>query len=215
MKNDEQRNLIVEFGRRLYQNGFVPGTDGNLSVRVDDNILITPSGAAKGYMTPADPVLIDPDGNLLDGHKKPSSETLMHLYVYKNRPDIGACCHAHPPYATAFSIIGRPLPSDVLPEVILSLGDIPLTEYAPPGTEAVPASLEKFIDGHAAFILRNHGVLTIGTDMEEAYNRMETVEHFAKIFYIAQGAGDINHLDKSETERLRKIAEALKQGKKL
>ncbi|RKX28994.1 MAG: class II aldolase/adducin family protein [Candidatus Zixiibacteriota bacterium] len=215
MNYNEQRKLIVEFGRRLYQNGYVPGTGGNLSCRIDKNtVLITPTGAAKGHLCSEELVLIDLEGNQISGNRKPSSEMPMHLFVYNNRPHINAVCHAHPPYATASSIVGKKLPEDILPEVILSIGDIPLTDYAPPGTDAVPKSLKEHINDHCAFILRNHGVLTIGLNMEEAFNRMETVEHFAKIFYISQGAGKINHLDNSEVERLRKISKALRQGNK-
>lgn len=216
MNYSAERTLMVEIGRRLYRNGFVPGTDGNISGLVDrDKMLITPSGSAKGFLKPEDLILVDPSGGLISGDRKPSSEMLMHLFVYQRRPDIKACCHAHPPYATAMSIIGRGLPPDILPEVILSVGDIPLTDYAPPGTEAVPQALEPFINDHVAFMLRNHGVLTIGRDLEEAFYRMETVEHFAKIFYIARGAGEIDHLDNPEIERLRKIAEAIRQERKL
>ena len=216
MNYSAERKLMVEVGRRLYRDGFVPGTDGNLSCLVDhDKILITPSGSAKGFLDPDDLLLVDSGGNILSGDNKPSSEMLMHLFVYQNRSDIRACCHAHPPYATALAIIGRQLPRDVLPEVILSVGEIPLTDYAPPGTNAVPDSLKGIIDHHVAFMLRNHGVLTIGRNLEEAFHRMETVEHFAKIFYIAQGAGEINHLDNTEVERLKKISGAVRQERKL
>ena len=215
MKYTDHRELIAEFGRRMYQNGYVPGTDGNLSCRVAENtILITPTGVEKGYLRPEELILIDFEGTLISGDNRPSSEMLMHLFVYKNRSDIAAVCHAHPPYATAFSIVGKKLPENILPEVILSIGDIPLTDYAPPGTDAVPESLKEYIRDHCAFILRNHGVLTIGRNLQESFNRMETVEHYAKIFYISQGTGKINNLDNSEVERLRKIGEALRQGNK-
>ncbi len=138
---------------------------------------------------------------------------LMHLAVYKARPDILACCHAHPPYATAFSIIGRPLPSNILPEVIVTIGEIPLTEYAPPGTEAVPKALEKHLGNHQAFLLRNHGVLTIGKSLEEAFCRMETVEHYAKIVYIAESRGKLNILDHDEILRLEEIRRELMRDK--
>ncbi|MEW5923658.1 MAG: class II aldolase/adducin family protein [Candidatus Zixiibacteriota bacterium] len=216
MNYSAERNLMVEIGRRLYRDGFVPGTDGNLSCLVDnDKILITPSGSAKGLLDPDDLILVDSKGVLISGKGKPSSELLMHLFVYQSRTDIRACCHAHPPYATALTVLGRKLPGDVLPEAILSVGEIPLTDYAPPGTDAVPDSLKGLIDKHVAFMLRNHGVLTIGGDLEESFYRMETVEHFAKIFYIAQGAGEIVHLDNSEVERLMKIGEAIRQERKL
>ena len=213
MSYTAERELLVEYGHRLYERGLVAGTDGNLSLLVDHGtILITPSGAAKGRMNADDPVLVSIEGEVLSGKRKPSSEILMHLSVYKNRPDARACCHAHPPYATAFSVTGKELPVNVLPEVILSVGRIPLTEYAPPGTEAVPKSLDPFINDHEAFLLVNHGVLTIGRTMDEAFNRMETVEHFARILYIAGGIGAVNFLEDTEVRRLEKLRDNLKKG---
>jgi L-fuculose-phosphate aldolase len=209
-----ERKLIVEYGRRLYEKGLVAGTDGNLSVRLDrDRLLITPSGAAKGSLRDDDLVLVDINGKKLSGKGVPSSEILMHLHVYHLRPDIKACCHAHPSYATAFSIIGTELPPNVLPESIIMVGKIALTEYAPPGTQAVPTVLDRFVKNHDAFLLRNHGVLTIGRTMEEAYRRMEIVEHLAKIVYIAKNSGKLNLLDPAEVSRLEKIREAYLQGR--
>jgi L-fuculose-phosphate aldolase len=205
----EARKLLVKYGRLIYENGLIAGTDGNLSIRLDDgSILITPAGKAKGYMAEDDMVLVTGDGQILSQKGRPSSELLMHLAVYKRRIDINACCHAHPPFATAFSAIGRRLPGGVLPEVIISIGDIPLTDYAPPGTDAVPEALEQYLEKNQAFILKNHGVLTIGRDMIEAYNRMETVEHYAKIIYIAETRGKLNILDNEEIRRLDEIRRA-------
>jgi L-fuculose-phosphate aldolase len=210
MPNFPDRGKIIECGRLLYNKGFIAGADGNLSIRLDDgNILITPSGLRKGFLDENDLVVVNPDGHKISGHGRPSSETAMHLFVYKMRPKIMACCHAHPPYATACSITGKSLPSNVLPEVIVSVGAIALTNYAPPGTEAVPRSLEPFIDSHEAFILRNHGVLTIGRTIDTAYNRMEIVEHYAKIVYIAGNIGTLNFLETEEMNRLKKLKESL------
>lgn len=212
MPYESERKLIVKIGRLLCENGLVAGTDGNLSILTEDKkLLITPSGVAKGRLHENDLILVNAEGTILSGDKQPSSELLMHLFVYKKRPDIMACCHAHPPYATAFSIVGKELPPDILPEVILSVGQIPLADYATPGTEAVPKSLEKHIDGHCAFMLRNHGVLTIGLSLEEAYNRMEIVEHFARIIYIAEKVGRLNHLDKDEVKGLKKTRDTKSQ----
>jgi L-fuculose-phosphate aldolase len=215
MSNFNESDQIIQYGRRLYEKGFVAATDGNLSIRRNDgNIFITGSGLQKGFLKESDLAVIDSEGNKISGERHPSSEKAMHLFVYKSRPDIMACCHAHPPYSTAYSIAGRPLPSNILPEVIISVGDIALTDYAPPGTEAVPRSLEKYIHTHEAFILRNHGVLTIGRTMEEAYNRMEIVEHYAKIVYIAANIGPLNFIDTEEINRLKKIKESLDRNGK-
>lgn len=207
----EKEQLII-YGRLLYENRFIAGAGGNLSLRLPDNdILITPSGMRKGFMEEDDLVTVGLDGTKISGPRKPSSEMLMHLFVYQSRPEIFACCHAHPPFATAFSVIGRQLPADILPEVVLAVGDIPLTEYAPPGTKAIPEAIRPFIAGNQAFLLRNHGVLTIGRTMEEAYNRMETVEHYAQILYISEKAGSPNFLDPEEMRRLAKIRDSFGQ----
>jgi L-fuculose-phosphate aldolase len=210
-----EKQEIVRFGHLLYQKGFIAGSDGNLSIRLNDgNILITPSGLPKGFLDEDNMVVIDPKGKPILGSQKPSSEYLMHLYVYQKRPDIKACCHAHPPYSTAFSVVERVLPANILPEVVLFVGNIPLTEYGSPGTLEVPKTLEKYIAGNDAFMLRNHGILTIGRTLAEAYYRMETVEHYSKIIYIAESAGKLNFLDIDEVKRLEKMRESFKQGSK-
>ncbi len=205
-----ENQQIIKYGRLLYEKGFLAGTDGNLSSRLPDgNILITQSGVAKGFLHKDELVIVNLEGRKIAGEGRASSELQMHLFVYRERPDIKACCHAHPPYATAFSIAGKVLPSDILPEVILTVGEIPMTAYAAPGTLEVPDSLKDYILGHNAFLLRNHGVLTIGRTSEQAYHRMEIVEHYAKIIYIAENAGNLSFLDIKEVERLRKIRESL------
>ena len=157
-------------------------------------------------MDNSDLSIIDMEGNYLSGNRKPSSEKNMHLHLYRNRPDITACVHAHPPYATALSVAGQPLTDPILPEVLLFVGDIPLTEYAPPGTEAVGKSLDQFLKNHNAFLLKNHGSVTVGKNLEEAYNRLEMVEHFARILFLARQLGRVDRLDDAEIERLRQLA---------
>jgi L-fuculose-phosphate aldolase len=212
MSRFSEKEQLIIYGRLLYENRFVAGADGNLSVRLpDNNILMTPSGMRKGFLEEEDLVTVGPDGTKISGRWKPSSEMLMHLFVYRSRPEIFACCHAHPPFATAFSVIGRQMPANLLPEIVLAVGDIPLTEYAPPGTKAVPEAIRPFIGNNQAFLLRNHGVLTIGRNMEEAYNRMEYVEHYARILYISEKAGSSNFLDPEEMRRLAKIRDSFGQ----
>ncbi|MEP0828532.1 MAG: class II aldolase/adducin family protein [bacterium] len=201
---------IIEIGRRLYDKGFIAGVDGNLSIRLNSReILITATGISKGFLVPEDVVIVDYSGKTLSGDRKPSSEMKMHLAVYNGRENVHACCHAHPPYATAFSVVEKILPPNILPEVILTLGQIPLVEYAPPGTAAVPRALEKYLKEHDGFILTNHGVLTLGRNLFEAFYRMETVEHYAKIIYIAEQSGKLNFLDLDEVRRLEKLRESL------
>lgn len=210
MPYSKEIEQVIEIGRRLYAKGFIAGVDGNLSIRLNSReILITATGVSKGFLEPEDLVVVDYTGKTVSGDRQPSSEMKMHLAVYNGRDNIHACCHAHPPYATAFSVVEKILPPNILPEVILTLGQIPLVEYAPPGTAAVPRALEKHLKEHDGFILTNHGVLTLGRNLFEAFYRMETVEHYAKIIYIAEQSGKLNFLDLDEVRRLEKLRETL------
>ncbi len=201
---------IVFFGKRLYARGLIAGGDGNISARIgSDRIMITPSGVCKGFLSPDDLVIIDGQGRHLSGRNKASSESAMHLHIYQKRSDIAVCVHAHPPYATAFAVAGIPLSEKVLPEVVIFVGDIPLTDYAPPGTELVARSLDKYIADHNAFLLKNHGLVTVGRTFEEAYNRMETIEHFARILLLARQLGNVDYLDGEEIARLEKIRQQI------
>jgi len=195
---------IVEVGKRMYAHGYVASNDGNISARLDDNkILVTPTGISKGFMKPEDLVIINMEGKILSGAKKPSSEILMHLQVYKDRPDVNSVCHAHPPYATGFAVAGIPLDKCVLPEVVITLGFIPLIEYGTPGTKEIYQPVTKLIKDHDAFLLANHGVLTIGKDIFSAYYKMETVEHFAQIAFIANQLGNVGTLSKEQVQKLK------------
>ncbi len=201
---------ISEVGRNLQNRGLVTGTDGNISVRLDDNrILITATGCRKDQLGSQDLVTVDIDGHTLGGNARPSSELAMHLLVYRERPEIMACVHAHPPFATARGVAGKPLPPDVLPEVVLFVGPIALTDYAPPGTEAVPASIGPYVADHQAFLMRNHGLLTIGRTLDEAWNRMETVEHYARILHLAEQVGNVNHISADDFTRLTQMRQDL------
>ncbi|MCP4685723.1 MAG: class II aldolase/adducin family protein [bacterium] len=200
------RNEIVKVGRRLAARELISGSDGNISVRLtEDHIMVTPSGRNKGLLEPLEMVIVDREGSKIKGELEASSELAMHLSVYEARPDVRACVHAHPPYATAFAVAGRELPFDVLPEVVVTVGPIALTEYAPPGTAAVAKSLEVYVNEHNAFLLQNHGLLTVGCDLEEACNRHETVEHCAHILHLADQLGEITSLQAEEVARLSKI----------
>lgn len=199
-------NHIVEVGRALYERGLIAGSEGNISARLDrDRILVTPSGLCKGKLNPDDLVVVDAEGRQLDGTRSSSSELPMHLHVYKARPDINGCVHSHAPYATAFAVAGVDLPGDVLPEMVLLLGRVPLTEYAPPGTESVGHSLDPFLACGSAFLLRNHGLLTIGPSLEEAVIYHETVEQCARIIHLARQLGNVNQIPGADLERLETI----------
>src|SRR4051812_15059982 len=204
MKAEEQaRADIVEVGRRLWERGYVASNDGNTSVRLDEQRLITtPKSVSKGFMTPDMMVITDLDGKKISGERDPSSELKMHLEVYRNRPDARAVVHAHPPTATGFAVAGIALDRAVLAEVITTLGSIPIAEYATPSTGELPEAVRKYIKAHDGMLLANHGALTVGGDLFAAYFKMETIEHFAKISLVARTLGRENVLSREEVTRL-------------
>ena len=200
---DQIRADIVECGRRLWHRGFVASNDGNISVRLDDQRLITtPTAVSKGFMTPGMMVVTDLEGRKISGERNASSELKMHLEVYKHRPDVRAVVHAHPPTATGFAVAGIPLDRAVLAEVITTLGSIPIAEYATPSTEELPAAVRRYIKAHDGLLLANHGALAVGGDVYAAYYRMETIEHFATISLVARTLGRENLLSRGEVDRL-------------
>ena len=201
---------IVKVGKLLYQKNYIASNDGNLSIRVGNKIFITPTCMSKGFMSVNDIVEVDLEGKILRGYNKPTSEILMHLTVYQQRPDINAVCHAHPIYSTAFASTGKALDKRVLPEVIISLDKIPLVKYGTPGTKNLSKNLLPFIKKYDAVLLQNHGVLTFGSDLMNAYFKMETVEHFAQICFLSSQIGKLKELPKSEIQKL--IAQREKFG---
>jgi L-fuculose-phosphate aldolase len=194
---------IVEVGRRLYARGYTASNDGNISVRLGpDRLLMTPKSVCKGFMTPDMMCITDLDGRKIQGDRDPSSEALMHLEVYRQRPDVQAVVHAHPPTATGFAVAGIPLDRAVLAEVLTTLGSIPIAEYATPSTQELPDAVRKYIKAHDGMLLANHGALTVGADLFAAYYKMETIEHFAKISLVARMLGRENLLSREEVLRL-------------
>ncbi len=194
---------IVEVGRRLYARGYTASNDGNISVRLGaDRLLMTPKNVCKGFMTPDMMCITDLDGSKLQGDRDPSSEMLMHLEVYRQRPDVAAVVHAHPPTATGFAVAGIPLDRAVLAEVLTTLGSIPIAEYATPSTKELPEAVRKYIKAHDGMLLANHGALTVGADLYAAYYKMETIEHFAKISLVARLLGRENLISREEVDRL-------------
>ena len=197
---------IVEVGRRLYARAYTASNDGNISVRLGaDRLLMTPKGVCKGFMTPDMLCITDLDGRKLQGDRDPSSEMLMHLEVYRQRSDVQAVVHAHPPIATGFAVAGIPLTRAVLAEVLTTLGSIPIAEYATPSTQELPEAVRKYIKAHDGMLLANHGALTVGGDVFAAYYKMETIEHFAKISLVARLLGRENLIAREEVERLQEL----------
>jgi L-fuculose-phosphate aldolase len=205
-------DLLVEICRRLYGCGFVAATDGNVSIRLPGgNILTTRSAVNKGMVTRADLVEVTPRGERVRRPRSarsaknvsPSSELGMHLFIYRSRPDVNAVVHAHPPFATAFAVAGLSIPADVFPEVVIGLGRIPLAAYATPATREVAASLAPFVRSADAILMANHGVVTCGSDLWDAYFKMEKVEHAAHVTVIARTLGGEKHLNKAQLKKLR------------
>src|ERR1700716_4288096 len=207
MSTDTQlRADIVEVGRRMYARGYTASNDGNISVRLDaDRLLMTPKSVCKGFMTPDMMCITDLAGRKLDGDRDPSSEMQMHLEVYRQRPDVQAVVHAHPPTATGFAVAGIPLDRAVLAEVLTTLGSIPIAAYATPSTAELPEAVRKYITAHDGMLLANHGALTVGSDLFAAYFKMETIEHFAKISLVARLLGRENLLSREEVMRLQDL----------
>jgi len=200
---DDHRRDICTAGRWLHCRQFVPATDGNLSVRLDDfRILTSPTGISKGLMTPDDLVTTDMNGQRLSGTRQPSSEIAMHLLIYRQRPDICGICHAHPPIATGFAAAHLPLNKALISEVVVCLGSIPVAPYATPGTPELSKTLEPLVQSHDAILLANHGVVTYGPDLLTAFFRMETVEHFAKVSLVTELLGKQSLLSGREVEKL-------------
>ncbi len=185
---------ICEIGQRMWQLGWVAANDGNISARLDRRrVLVTPTGVSKGRMDPAMLCMVDMDGSQIGdvGAHRPSCETMMHLAIYRQRPDVNAVVHAHCPHAVAFCITRAPWPKNIYPEVEVLLGDVPMAEYAASGTDAVARSIEPLIGEPArAVMLANHGPVTFGEDLETACNRMEVLEAYCRIVMLCRQAGE-------------------------
>jgi len=207
MKTEQQhREEIVRYGRLLHQTGLVAATDGNLSVRLDDgNILCTPTAMSKGLLEPQDLVIVDPHGRKLNGSRGVSSEIAMHILIYQKRRDVGGIVHAHPPTATGFAAAGLALDRALCAELIVTLGSVPLASYETPGTPELAEALAPLVGDHDAILMANHGVVTYGVDLSNAYMNMETVEHFAKVALVTHLLGKQQTLSEQHVDKLREM----------
>ncbi len=207
------RRQIVTVAHIAAERGLITSSDGNISARLgDERFLITPSGVYKGALQPEQLVVIDAEGRLLEGAPglKPTSETLMHLEAFRQRPDIAAVFHAHPPYAVALTVAGIPLPVNLIPEVLIALGDVPTASYGTPGTEALAQSLSELIRTHDAVLLSHHGSLTVGRTLEETLIAQERLEAAARVYWLARALGPVHPLPPEEVARLREIGQHLR-----
>lgn len=201
------RQDLLEVGRLAYQRGYICGKEGNFSIRLDDKrILTTPADTCKARLSPDDLVITDLSGQACAEDaatgKRPSTELKMHLTVYQERPDALAVVHAHPTTAVGFTVAGLSLEQCVLPEVVCTLGNIPTAPYATPSTDEIPDSIKNLVRDHEAVMLDHHGAITMGTDIWDAYYKLETLEHFAQTLLIANMLGGVKPLKSSQVEKL-------------
>jgi L-fuculose-phosphate aldolase len=206
----ELREQILEAGRRLKERFFVASNDGNISARLPgDLFLVTPTGVNKGDLRPDMLLTVDGAGRVVAGDMKPTSEMKMHLAVYRHRPEVRAVVHAHPPTATGFATAGIRLDQDViLPEVVFGLGSIGFAEYATPSTDELPLAVEREIASCEALLLANHGALTVGETVMQAYFRMETLEMYSRIRLVTLQLGGARPLSSAQVGELRRVAES-------
>ena len=204
ISKDEAAKAILDIGQRMYIKNFVAANDGNISVKIGDNeFLATPTGVSKGFMTEDMLVVVDGDGNVINGNRKPSSELKMHLRAYKENPAIQSVCHAHPPICTSFSIAGIELNSPILAEAVITLGNVPIAPYAELGTDEVANVIAPYTHTHNGIMLANHGVVTWADEPYAAYYRLESMEYYANIVMITDKIlGNQNTLSKEQVDRL-------------
>jgi L-fuculose-phosphate aldolase len=214
----ELKKQIVEIGKRIWTRGYVAANDGNITVLLNDHeLLTTPTGVSKGFMTVDMIIKCDRTGKVISGGAgghRPSSEVKMHLEVYKERPDVHAVVHAHPQFATSFAVAGIELNKCVLPEAIIVMGAVPTAPYGLPSTMEIPDRMRPFVKNSDVILLENHGALTLGGDLLNAYHKMETLEHTASIVWKAIQLGNMNVLPEGERDRLMTLREKFKlQGR--
>lgn len=206
---------LLKTCRRLADKGFVAATDGNVSARLPDGrVLITPSARNKADVDIEELIIVGMDGRVLEGIGRPSAEFAMHSFIYGARPDVKAVVHAHPPFATAFAAARIPLDGLIFPEVIVAFGKIPLAEYATPSTPEVAASIEPLVKEYDAIMLSNHGAVTFGESLDEAYDKMEKTEHTAKVTCLVRQLGGAKELSRKQVEELASASER-SYGKKI
>jgi L-fuculose-phosphate aldolase len=200
---NELRRDLARFSKWLYRLGFMPGTSGNISVRLDrDRLLVTPTGVSKALLKASDMVIVDMNGTLIAGTRKATSEIRMHLAVYQLRDDVGAVVHSHPPIATAFACSGRALNQILCQEAVMTLGAVPLARYATTGTDEVATSIVPLIPGHEAILMSNHGAVSYGETVLEAFLKMETLEHLAHVALVTHQLGSAQPLSGNQVQEL-------------
>jgi L-fuculose-phosphate aldolase len=203
MNEHKLKEQICEIGRRIYAKGFAAANDGNITIRLNEReVLCTPTMVSKGYLKPEDICKVDYDGKQLAGTRKRTSEVLLHLVVYKERPEINAVVHCHPPHATAFAVAQEPIPKCVLPEVEVFLGEVPMAVYETPGNQKFAETILPFVRDCNTIILANHGTLTFGPTLENAYFNTEIIDAYCNILILARQLGRVNYFSEGKTREL-------------
>jgi len=205
------RNAICEIGKLCYSRNLIAGADGNLSQRLNDGtIMITPAGAMKGFMSPEHIAHVDANGHVVDQGPGPSSEIGIHLVSYQERPDVRAVLHCHPPHAVALTVAGIDLQTPVIPEIVVTIGGIPTAPYGTPGTDELPESIRNLVRCTDTLIMKNHGSVCLGTNLLDAFKKLDMLEHTAKILCLAHSVGHVQPLKEEEVQKL--LATRLKLG---
>ncbi|MBX6312663.1 MAG: class II aldolase/adducin family protein [Isosphaeraceae bacterium] len=200
------REEMCEIGRRIYNKGFAAANDGNISFRLsEDRVLCTPTRVSKGFMKPDDLCIVDLEGKQISGKKKRSSEILLHLTIMKTRPDVKAVVHCHPPHATAFAVAHEPIPKCTMPEFEVFLGEVAITPYETPGTQAFADTVVPYIKDTDVIILANHGTVTAGSDLIDAYFKTEIIDAYCRILILAKQLGRVNYYSDEKAAELIKI----------
>lgn len=204
------KEQMCEIGRRVYNRGFAAANDGNITIRINEReVLCTPTMVSKGYMKPEDICKVDYEGKQLAGSRRRTSEVLLHLAVYKHRPDINAVVHCHPPHATAFAVAHEPIPKCILPEVEVFLGEVPMAVYETPGNQKFAETIVPYIKDCNTIILANHGTVTYGPDLEKAYFNSEIIDAYCKILILARQLGRVNYFSEQQTRELLELKKKL------
>jgi L-fuculose-phosphate aldolase len=210
MTEQQHKEFICEIGRRLYDRGFAAANDGNITVRLNDReFLCTPTMVSKGYMKPDDICKVDAEGKQLAGSKKRTSEVLLHLAIYKARPDVMGVVHCHPPHATAFAVAHEPIPKCVLPEVEVFLGEVAISKYETPGDNRFASTVLPYVHDCNTILLANHGTVTFGPTLENAYFNTEIIDAYCRILLLAKQLGRINYFSDGKTEELLNLKKRL------
>jgi L-fuculose-phosphate aldolase len=198
------RTSICEIGKLCYSKGFIVGADGNISTRLSDGtIIITPAGAMKGFLQPRHLAHVDMQGSVIDDGPRCSSETGIHLVSYKERPDVRAVLHCHPPHAVAMTIAGVDLQTPVIPEIIVTIGGIPTAPFGTPGTPELPESIRNIVRCSDTVVMKNHGSVTLGSNLLDAFKKLDMLEHTARILWLAHVVkGDLSPLPPEAVAKL-------------